>query len=189
MEEGSVATPYIKTGSVVPVLGNQDVKKSLVPNSAGFGVTGATYNSVIPALVSKRIATAYGTIVVPPATSNVTPPIAYVEDSFNVKGVSASSNSVFDITFTTPLTGSTYCVILSSENEPLSAATPDYAQISEYSMLLVGREFKNRNGFRAIVLKQNSTDNSWIRQSTPYQAGFRQKIHFMVFGGGTYGSQ
>ena len=33
---------------------------SIVPGACGFGVTGATYNSHIPSLLSKRTATAYG---------------------------------------------------------------------------------------------------------------------------------
>jgi len=63
----------------------------------------------------------------------------------------------------------------------------DYGNLTDYSMLLVGRGYKTVNGFRVISLKQNSTDNSWNRSSVTYQSGVKERIHFMVFGGGTYG--
>ena len=191
IEEGSVATPYIKTESTAPVLGNQDARKSLVPGASGFGVTGATYTSALTNLLSKRTATAYGTIVIPPNKSNSGSSTvnAYIENGFNVKGVSAGANSEFDISFVKTMTNSNYCVILCGEYEPTAAATvaTDYTALLEYSMLMVDRRKKDTGGFRAVSLKQDFTNNSWNRSSSIFQQGFTERIHFMVFGGATYG--
>ena len=188
LEEGSIATPYIKTEAVSPVLGDQDQKKQFVPGASGFGVSGGTYSSHLPSMLSKRTATAYGTIVIPPIKGTDTRVSAYIENGFNVSGVSAGANSTFDITFAKTLANSNYCVILSAENESDgTAAASDYGAITEHSLLAVDRTYKNTTGFRAVALKQNSTNNSWSRQSVRYQSGYEERIHFMVFGGGTYG--
>jgi hypothetical protein len=187
LEEGSVVTPYIKTESTGFVLGNQDARKRLVPGAQGFGVTGATYSSVSANLLSKRTATAYGTIVIPPNKGNSAPVIAYIENGFNVKGVSAGANSLFDISFVKPMNNTNYCTILSGEYE----STDTTALPEEFSLLLVragaGNKYKTTRGFRAEALRQNTADNSWYQAAVRYQRGFTQRIHFMVFGGGTYG--
>ena len=187
LEEGSVATPYIKTESTGFVLGDQDARKRLVPGAQGFGVTGATYSSVSANLLSKRTATAYGTIVIPPNKGNSAPVIAYIENGFNVKGVSAGANSLFDISFVKPMNNTNYCTILSGEYESTDAA----ALPEEFSLLLVragtGNKYKTTSGFRVEALRQNTADNSWYQAAVRYQRGFTQRIHFMVFGGGTYG--
>jgi hypothetical protein len=187
IEEGSVATPYIKTQGTVPVLGNQDARKNLVPGASGFGVTGSTYSSAIPNMLSKRTATAYGTIVIPANKGNSSPVSAYIENGFNVKSVSAGGNSRYDVSFVRPMTNNTYCVILSGEYE-----STDYtAGVDEFALLSVragtGNKYKTTNGFRVEELRQYTVDNSWIEQSVRYQKGFTQRIHFMVFGGATYG--
>jgi len=188
VQEGSIATEFIPTGVAAPVVGNQDVIKSVVSGASGFGVSGGTYSSHLPSMLSKRTATAYGTIVIPPIRGNATLVSAYIENGFNVSGVSAGANSTFDITFAKTLTNSNYCVILSAENQSDgTAAASDYGAITEHSMLAVDRTYKNTTGFRAVALKQNSTNNSWSRQSVRYQSGYEERIHFMVFGGGTYG--
>ena len=185
VEPGSLASPYVKTEATYPVFGNQDAKKQLFPGASGFGVTGATYNSHMPSLLSARSPVAYGTVVIPPNTGTSSPVSAYIEGGYNVlSGVSAGANSVFDITFAKPLVNANYCVILSGEVE---SSVVDYGNLTDYSMLLVGRGYKTVNGFRVISLKQNSTDNSWVRSSVTYQSGVKERIHFMVFGGGTYG--
>lgn len=162
---------------------------ALVPGASGFGVTGATYTSALTNLLSKRTATAYGTIVIPPNNSNSSPVSAYIENGFNVKGVSAGANSEFDVSFVKTMTNSNYCVILCGEYEPLSSGVigNDWTELKEYSMLMVDRRKKDTSGFRAVSLKQNSSDNSWTRQSIVYQSGLTERIHFMVFGGATYG--
>lgn len=189
LEEGSVATPYIKTESTGFVLGDQDARKSLVPGAKGFGVTGATYSSAVTSLLSKRTATAYGTIVIPPNKGNSAPVVAYIENGFNVKGVSAGANSLFDVSFVKPMNNANYCTILCGEYESnqqnLSFGT------NEATMLLVraglGSKYKTVNGFRVESRKQSTTDNSWYQSSIAYQSGLTERIHFMVFGGATYG--
>jgi hypothetical protein len=166
---------------------------ALVPGAKGFGVTGATYTSALTNLLSKRTATAYGTIVIPPNKGNSSTVSAYIENGFNVKGVSAGGNSLFDVSFVKPMTNANYCVILSGEYEPVSTGTisADNTSILEYSLLMVHRginsDLKTTNGFRAVSLKQNSVDNSWYQSSVIYQSGLTERIHFMVFGGATYG--
>jgi len=189
VEGGSVATPYVRTTTTAPVLGNQDERKRLVPGACGFGISGGTYSSHLTALMSKRTATAYGTIVIPPRKNDTVGPVmAYIENGYGVSGVSAGANSTFDVLFSTPLTNANYCVILSAENESqIISIGSDYGEILEHSMLLVDRSYKTVNGFRAVALKQNSTNNSWYRASVRYQGGYTERIHFMVFGGGTYG--
>lgn len=167
-----------------------------VPGASGFGVTGATYNSQLTNLLSKRTATAYGTVVIPPARGNSTPVAAYVENFYNVSGVSAGANSVFDITFTKPLNNTNYCVILSGENESTqdTVVTSSIGSSNEFSHLIVragqNNKFKTRSGFRIESRKQTAagaSNNQWTLQSVAYQNGRTERIHFMVFGGATYG--
>jgi hypothetical protein len=85
------------------------------------------------------------------------------------------------------MTNNTYCVILSGEYE----STDTTAGVDEFALLLVragtGNRFKTTNGFRVEELRQNTADNSWYEAAVRYQKGFTQRIHFMVFGGATYG--
>jgi hypothetical protein len=189
LEEGSVATEYIKTTDT-QVLGDQDIRKRLVPGASGFGVTGATYNSHLPNLLSKRSAVAYGTIVACPAASNATNPIVSLEGSYNIKTVTAQSNAEYIVEFLNPLKDSNYCVIVCGEQEPINS-NPDWSEVGEYPLFHVLRgtnsSRKSANQFSIVKLHQNSADNSWGRRSERYQRGFRDRIHFMVFGGGTYG--
>ncbi len=188
VEPGSVASPYVKTEATYPVFGNQDAKKRFVPGASGYGLTGATYSSSITALNSTRTPTAYGTIVVPPfkTPSNNAAVIAYTEGTSNVSGVSAGANSTFDVFFAKPMKDANYCVVLSAEVEPV-ANTPDYTSVNEYPVLFIDRTFKTVDGFRAISLRQNSATNEFTRSAAHYQNGLKERIHFMVFGGGTYG--
>ena len=186
LEEGSLATQYVKTEAVSPVLGDQDEKKRFVPGVSGYGVTGATYTSSITALNSVRTPTAYGTIVIPPFPGTSTPLIAYTEGASNISGISFGSNSVVDVFFSKPLKDANYCVILSAELQP-AGNNPDYATVEEYPIWFVDRTYKTVNGFRVTSLRQSSSTNNWTPQSVHYQLGLMEKLHFMVFGGGTYG--
>ena len=186
VESGSLASPYTKTGSTVPVFGDQDAKKRFVPGASGYGVTGATYTSSITALNSVRTPTAYGTIVIPPFPGTSTPLIAYTEGASNISGISFGSNSVVDVFFSKPLKDANYCVILSAELQP-AGNNPDYATVEEYPIWFVDRTYKTVNGFRVTSLRQSSSTNNWTPQSVHYQLGLMEKLHFMVFGGGTYG--
>ena len=162
-----------------------------VPGASGYGVTGATYSSHLANMLSKRSATAYGTIVVPKCLGNNSPVSAYTENSYNILGVSAGGNAVFDIIFDKPMNNTNYCVILSgeyeSEQESVATTIPS---TNEFSDLLVragpSNQFKTVNGFR-IESRKQASNNSWTLQSVAYQSGRTERIHFMVFGGGTYG--
>ena len=184
LEEGSAVTPYIKS-TTSSTLGNQDARKRLVPGAGGFGTVGATYSSSLFNKADKRKAVAYGTIVIPPNKGNSSTVSAYIENGFNVKGVSAGANSLFDVSFVTPMTSNTYCTILTGEYESnteinTTAATP------EFSLLLIraglNNKYKTTSGFRVESLKQNPADNSWTQQGVIYQSGLTERIHFMVFG-------
>lgn len=188
LEEGSLATQYVKTEAASPVLGNQDAKKHFVPGASGYGITGATYTSSITALNSVRTPTAYGTIVIPPFPGTSTPVIAYTEGSSNISGISAGANSTFDVFFAKPMKTSDYCVILSAEVQP-AGNSPDYSTANEYPILFIDRTFKSVNGFRVTSLRQNPPTNEITRSAAHYQNGLKEKIHFMVFGGGTYGQE
>ena len=193
LEPGSLMTEFVPTpiagqpSSYTGTTGNQDARKRFVPGANGFGVTGATYSSVSANLLSKRTATAYGTIVIPPNKGNSSTVSAYIENGFNVKGVSAGANSLFDISFVKPMNNTNYCTILSGEYE----STDTTALPEEFTLLLIragaGNKYKTTRGFRVEALRQNTTDNSWTQQSVRYQRGFTERIHFIVFGGGTYG--
>jgi hypothetical protein len=193
-EEGSQSTRYTKTGSTI-VIGDQDARKTLTPGSAGYGLTGSTYSSHMPNLLSKKTATAYGTIVVAPKKNNHVEYIdCYLENAFNVSGVSAMLDSPYSVqvNFLKHMKDSDYCVILGGEYEPIYA-DPDYSDIREYSILAVDRgssnNLKTTSGFRVSAFKQKVVDNNFVRTSySSTSAGVYEKIHFMVFGGSTYGS-
>lgn len=194
-EEGAQATRFTPTFASVPVLGDQDARKTLTPGSAGYGLTGNTYNSHMPNLFSKRTATAYGTIVVVPKRNNHVEYIdCYLENAFNVAGVSAMLDSPYSIrvNFLKHATDTNYCVILDGEYEPVFA-NPDYADIREWSILAVNRgssnTLKTTDGFTVSAYKQRVSDNQFVQTSySSTTVGVYEKIHFMVFGGGTYGS-
>ena len=193
IEEGSEATPFIPSGSNAPVVGNQDYRRSFVPGASGFGITGATYSSVSLNTNSSRSATAYGTIVIPPIGSTGSPVIAYIENSMNVSGVSAGGSGntgEYDVLFSKPMNDANYCVLLSPENEATIVASPDYASMEEFSMLVVNRNWKTIDGFRAASLKQryiSSSDNKFAPSRIQATRGLTERIHFVVFGGATYG--
>lgn len=189
LEEGKTPTEYIRTTNTA-VTGNQDIRKRLVPGASGFGVTGATYNSHLPNLLSKRSAIAYGTIVCCPAASNATDPIVSLENSYNVKTVTAQANSEYTVQFLNPLNHANYCVIVCGEQEPFYS-TSDWTEVGEYPLFHVIRgtssSRKSASQFSIVKLHQHTLDGSWARRSERYQRGFRDRVHFMVFGGGTYG--
>ena len=191
LEPGSLMTEFVSTPpgaqatTYTGTKGNQDARKRLVPGAGGFGTVGNTYSSSLFNKADKRKAVAYGTIVIPPNKGNSSTVSAYIENGFNVKGVSAGANSLFDVSFVTPMTSNTYCTILTGEYESntetnLTGATP------EFSLLLIraglNNKYKTTSGFRVESLKQNPADNSWTQQGVIYQSGLTERIHFMVFG-------
>ena len=180
--------------STAYVVGSSDFV--IVPGASGYGVTGATYNSQLTSLNSRRAATAYGTVVIPNRRALGISAGAYLENTFNVRGVSAgTSQSVFDITFEKPLNNTNYCAILAGEYESDqdTSVVSSITSTNEFSDLLVragaNNRFKTVNGFRIESLKQRESNNSWSLDyaSLTDPNGHTERIHFMVFGGGTYG--
>ena len=162
-----------------------------LPGGKGYGISGATYYSAIPSLLSQRTATAYGTIVVAPTKGNST--CAYIENAFNVKGVSADYG-VFDITFVKPMNTENYCVVLTGEYENVVTSINTSGGMEEPSILAVragpSNKYKTKSGFRVECLRQvtsGANQNSWSRQSYLSTNSKTERIHFMVFGGATYG--
>lgn len=114
LERGTIYGDYVKTTS----------------SAVGSGftrVTGVTHPSSAPRLPSAREATAWGTIVIPPArtpqtgTASEQPPV-YLENHWGVDSVSCFGDDrgwAYDVKFTTPMDNSWYCVITSNEQEPL----------------------------------------------------------------------
>jgi len=159
----------------------------LVPGAGGYGVTGSTYSSAIASMKSIRTCTAYGTVVIPPVKDSGTQICAYLENCYNVKGVSTGSPGVFDITFVNALSSSNYCVILSEEHQ---SPSNDFQHV-ESALLLIragnANQYKTNGGFRMECLRRESSTQKWKTTSYFSKNGLTQRIHFMVFGGGTYG--
>lgn len=204
IEPGRTPTPYLELTNSAPVLGQQESKIRLVPVNSGFGLTGATYSSHMPNLLSKKSATAYGTIVICPSLYTTggpdDPSFAYLENEYNVESVTVfpgmGNGTEYEIKFAEPMENSNYCVILSSENEPeaVSAGATDWSVTEEFGMNVVNcgsiyRELKTVDGFRVLSFRQESSSGRFTYGGLINQVrkGLRNKIHFMVFGGGTYG--
>lgn len=196
VEPGRTPTPYVELGNSAPVRGVQDAKKRLVPVIGGFGLTGSTYSTQMPNLLSKKSATAYGTVVIPPDASIVggstNPTYAYLEQSHNIAGVcfdsSFTNGMEFCISFDKPMSNTDYCVILSTEEEPENA-NPDWTTASEYSIPVVNRgsvygELKRAESFHVALYRQTNSSVNWAQRVDQTARGLRTKIHFMVFGGG-----
>lgn len=154
----------------------------------GYGVTGATFTSHAASMLSTRSATAYASVVIPPRLGSSSTVSGYVEDYLNIRGLSFSNqNYSIDVFFDKPLNTADYCVLLSSEIEPPTQGSPDYASVGEYSVLFVDRSYKTREGFRIGCLRQLPSNNNWRRSNEHFQKGFSERINILVFGGGTYG--
>jgi hypothetical protein len=163
---------------------------SFVPGQAGYGVTGATYNTHHFNSLSRRQATAYGTIVIPPRPSNASPMDCYVENSYNVNRVT-NNGPVYDVEFLKPLANNSYAVILSSEMEDIEVGNR-VANPVEFSLNIVRRgsidQHKTNSKFRIEQYRQDS-GSQWGLSFVPTQLGKTHRIHFIVFGGGTYGAE
>jgi len=193
LEYGSLASKYIGTTNTRPVYGNQDSLITLYPSTRGFGASGSTYSSAIAQISNKRAATAWGTIVIPGISGNSTVN-AYTENSYNIQGISAGNNSVFELLFNKTMGNTGYCVVTSTEQEqvyPETAAVGSALTIpptQEYTLNIMRNvssvdDQRTVNGFRIISLRQDSSDKTFKTRNTHYSNGLNQKIHFMVFGG------
>lgn len=167
---------------------------ALVPGASAYGISGATYYSTPTSALSQRSTTAYGTIVLPPSRSNSSPFSAYIEGEFNIDRVEAvDGGPEYDVYFRKPMTDVYYAVILCAEAEDFELVSWNgIPNINEYSYPVVIRgnsdEHKTVSKFRIRHIKQNSSNNSWVQGNfVSMQSGLTERIHIMVFGGGTYG--
>jgi hypothetical protein len=165
---------------------------SFVPGQGGFGVSGATYNTHHHTSNSRRKASAYGTIVIPPNRTNSSRISPYIENSYNVKSVTAvNGGPVYDVQFLKPLNTSSYAVILSSEMEDIETSA-GVANPVEFCLNIIRRgssdQHKTNSKFRIEQFRQD-VNNQWYASFIPMQLGKTHRIHFMVFGGETYGAE
>lgn len=185
LERGTVLSPYTKT--TTSTVGTVFTR-----------VAGLTYQSTPSQLRSRREATAWGTIVIPPNKGNSSTVSAYLEGAYGVKKVVARDNSHFDVYFTDKMDVETYCVILGTEQEtvnlpesttvgavnsipPTDEFTLDTIQNSMSSTTDIQRQV----GLFTITSRRQIPGAAWSTQSIHYQRGRTQRINFMVFGGRT----
>lgn len=106
LETGTVFGDYVKTSGTI------------VGTTLSRVAAGQTYSSHLVNYEHSGEATAWGTIVVPPAKGSVASG-AYLENSYGVSGVSATNNNQdFEVRFTTLMDTNSYCVIAATEQEP-----------------------------------------------------------------------
>jgi hypothetical protein len=106
VETGTVFGDYVKTSGTI------------VGTKLSRVAAGQTYSSHLVNYEHSGEATAWGTIVVPPAKGSVASG-AYLENSYGVSGVSATNNNQdFEVRFTTLMDTNSYCVIAATEQEP-----------------------------------------------------------------------
>ena len=187
LERGTVLGPYTRTTSAA--VGTTFAR-----------VAGLTYQSTPSQLRSRREATAWGTIVIPPnkgtigSSSNVS---AYLEGAYGVKKVVARDNSHFDVYFTDKMDVETYCVILGTEQEtvnlPESAIgtpgsippTDEFTLDTIQNSMSSTTDIQRQVGLFTITSRRQIPGAAWSTQSVHYQRGRTQRINFMVFGGRT----
>ena len=106
LETGTVFGDYVKTSGTI------------VGTTLSRVAAGQTYSSHLVNYEHSGEATAWGTIVIPPAKGSVASG-AYLENSYGVSGVSATNNNQdFEVRFTTLMDTNSYCVIAATEQEP-----------------------------------------------------------------------
>ena len=189
LERGTVLSPYTRT--TTSTVGTVFTR-----------VAGLTYQSTPSQLRSRREATAWGTIVIPPNKGNSSTVSAYLEGAYGVKKVVARDNSHFDVYFTDKMDVETYCVILGTEQEtvnlpesaigtagsipPTDEFTLDTIQNSMSSTVDIQRQvglFTITSRRQTPIASANA--GAWTPRSVHYQLGRTQRINFMVFGGRT----
>jgi len=196
LEEGTVATDYIKTESTAPVYGNQDLLINQYPGIQGFGASGATFNSSLNQQITKRQATAWGTIVIPGISgSNIIPP-AYLEAAYGVNNLVVGTTAGYDVYFTNEMGNTGYCVVASLEQENVyetesttRGAATSIPPSDEFAMLVLNSNAgqtdtqRTKQNFTLRCFRQNSSDYFFSERNIHCNRGRTQRIHFMVFGG------
>lgn len=203
-ENGSSATPYIKTEASVPVYGDQELLINRNPDSTGYaGTTGATFSShIAPFSVDPKLrATAWGTIVIPGVSGDSSSSVyTYLEDrSSRVVGVSAGKG-VFTVLLDPPMGTTSYCVVACAEQEQYygsetTAAAGSLGSIppkEEFPILMIQNndvnvpdDSRTKTSFTIKSLRQTTNYGSFLESNDKYMttAGLNTRIHFLVFGG------
>lgn len=177
MEEGSIATPYIPSGGAgnqnfSPITGDQD---GLTVYSPGLTLSA----SALLNIRTKREATAYGTIVIPP--SRTATGVPYLENAYGVKGVRAVNTGTYEVEFNPPMSNTGYCVITSNEQETFAVTEPVSGEGSvphsaEYGLNILRRvstpdDQRTLNAFRVSCLRQPSEANNPNLITNSFAAG------------------
>ena len=196
LEEGTIPTEYIKTEATAPVYGNQDLLINQYPGIQGFGAWGATFNSSLNQQITKRQATAWGTIVIPGISgSNIIPP-AYLESAYGVNNLVVGTTAGYDVYFTNEMGNTGYCVVASLEQENVyetesttRGAATSIPPSDEFAMLVLNTNptqtdtQRTKQKFTLRCFRQNSSDFFFSERNIHCNRGRTQRIHFMVFGG------
>jgi hypothetical protein len=185
LERGTVLSPYTRT--TTSTVGTTFTR-----------VAGLTYQSTPSQLRSRREATAWGTIVIPPNKGNSSTVSAYLEGAYGVKKVVARDNSHFDVYFTDKMDVETYCVILGTEQETVNLPesttgnpgsippTDEFTLDTIQNSMSSTRDIQRQVGLFTITSRRQIPGaGAWTPRSVHYQLGRTQRINFMVFGGRT----
>jgi len=189
LERGTVLGPYIRTTSTA--VGTEFTR-----------VAGLTYQSTPSQSRSRREATAWGTIVIPPNKGNSSPVSAYLEGAYGVKKVVARDNAHFDVYFTDKMDVETYCVILGTEQETIHLpessiglagsipTTNEFTLDTIQNSMSPTTDIQRKVDLFTITSRRQTTvvspsAGAWTASSSHYQLGRTHRINFMVFGGRT----
>lgn len=150
-----------RTTNVNPVPGDQD---RLTVYSPGLTLSA----SALLNTRTKREATAYGTIVIPPSRTEIGVP--YLENPYGVKAVRAVNAGTYEVEFNPPMGNTGYCVITSNEQETLTVSETANGEGSiphtaEYGLNTLRRvsgvdDQRTLNAFRVSCLRQPSEANN-----------------------------
>jgi len=189
LERGTVLGPYIRTTSAAV-------------GTTFSRVAGLTYQSTPSQSRSRREATAWGTIVIPPNAGTSATVSAYLEGAYGVEKVVARDNAHFDVYFKNKMDVETYCVILGAEQEtvnlPESAIgnagsippTNEFTLDTVQNSMSSTTDIQRKVDLFTITSRRQTTVASasagaWTPSSIHYQRGRTHRINFMVFGGRT----
>lgn len=187
---------YILSGPGQTVTSNKSIIGFISANPIVY-YSGLSYSSSLPNYQTKRTAVAYGTIVIPPRYGHGEQKFScYLENYYNISGVSGTSGSVFDLYFGNDrglcaMNNTDYCVIAHTEKENITEGTETAStNINKNEFCLVqvrsglNSQYKTVNNFRIETLRQSPTTpllglcGGYFSNNSK-----KEKIHFMVFGG------
>jgi len=132
--------------------------------------SGVTHQSHILGLKSAGEATAWGTVVIPPATGSSSPAGAYLEHYHGVSGACFSNASRGEVTvsFSEPMSTDSYCVVLGREQEPVyspEGVVTDPTSIpprDEYAISFLGSATTNKQRTRSNFKFMTSRNTKYV---------------------------